>query len=135
MHLEINGEKSIKDFETFLKKAKKLAESPTKSPTKSSTKSPKKSPKRLNKASVKKDIREYKTYKEKMYLDLVNKSKIVIIDLITYLKKRKVPAFVIVDYVLMHEDTSLEKTKDPLKSYELIIEGLEHMVLNPPEDD
>ena len=51
------------------------------------------------------------------------------------MKKIKVPEFVIVDYVLMHEDTSLEKTKDPLKSYELIIEGLEHMVLNPPEDD
>lgn len=130
MHLEINGE-SIKDFKTFLKKAKTLVESPTKSPTKS----PKKSPKKLTKASVKKDIKEYKTYKKKMYLDLVNKSKIVIIDLITYLKKIKVPQFVIVDYVLMHEDTSLEKTNDLLKSYELIIEGLEHMVLNPPEDD
>lgn len=138
MHLEINGEKSIKDFETFLKKATNLAKSPTKSPTK------------LTKASVTKVIKEYKTYKKKMYLDLVNKSiteiekiypdlvkksKIVISDLITYLKKIKVPEFVIVEYVLMHEDTSLKETNDLLKSYELIIEGLEHMVLNPPEDD
>ena len=138
MHLEINGEKSIKDFKTFLEKATNLAKSPTKSP------------KKLTKASVKKDIKEYKTYKKKMYLYLVNKSiteiekiypdlvkrsKIVISDLIKYLKKINVPEFVIVEYVLMHEDTSLKETNDLLKSYELIIEGLEHMVLNPPPED
>lgn len=131
MNLEINGEKSIKDFETFLEKATKLVESTNNSPTKGS----KNSPKISTKASANKAIREYKTYKEKKYLDLVKKSETVIDDLIKYLKKKKVPGFVIVDFVLMSEDISLKETKDLLKSYELIIEGLEHLVLNPPPKD
>jgi hypothetical protein len=136
----------MNDFETFLEKATKLTESTKKSPTKGT----KKSPTKLTKTSAIKFIREYKTYKKKMYLDLVNdsitgiekiypdlvnKSKTVISDLIRYLKKINVPGFVIVDFVLMPEDISLKKTNDLLKSYELIIEGLEHLVLNPPEDD
>lgn len=145
MHLEINCQKSINDFETFLEKTTKLTESTKKSPTKGT----KKSPTKLTKRSAIKFIREYKTYKKKMYLDLVNnsiieiekiypdlvnKSKTVISDLIRYLKKINVPGFVIVEFVLMPEDISLKKTNDLLKSYELIIEGLEHLVLNPPED-
>ena len=129
------GQKLIKEFETFLEKATKLAESTEKSPTKGS----KNSPKKLTETSAKELIAHYKEKikndKKKDKSDLVNKSKTVISDLIRYLKKINVPGFVIVDFVLMPEDISLKETNDLLKSYELIIEGLEHMVLNPPEDD
>lgn len=123
MNLEMNGKESIKDFKTFIEKAKELTEST------------KKSPQKLTKTSAKKVVSDYEKYKKKQYLDLVKKSKTAIINLIKYLKKINVPEFVIVEYVLMPEDVSLNETKDLLKSYELIIKGLEELVLNPPEDD
>ena len=125
------GQILIKDFETFLEKATKLAQSTEKSPTKGS--------KKLTETSAKELIAHYKEKikndKKKDKSDLVNKSKTVISDLIKYLKKINVPEFVIVEFVLIPEDISLKETNDLLKCYELIIEGLEHLVLNPPEDD
>ena len=114
------GKKIIEEFDAFMKKAVK--------------KVTKGSPTTQTEESVKKDIREYKNTKLKNS-ELLKKSQSVILATIPYLNKINVPESILIEYVLMHEDTSLKKTKDPLKSYELIIEGLEHMVLNPPEDD
>jgi uncharacterized protein YktB (UPF0637 family) len=119
MNLEMNGKESIKDFETFIEKAKTLTEST------------KKSSKKLTKTSAKKVVRDYEKHKK----NLVTKSKTAIIDLIKYLKKINVPEFLIIEYVLMPEDVSLNETNDLLKSYELIIKGLEELVLNPPPKD
>lgn len=117
------GKKIIEEFDAFMKKAVKKIQT-------------KGSPTKQNQKSVLKMITDYKNTKLKNS-ELLKKSQSVILAAIPYLNKINVPESILIDFGLMDDDFSLEETKDPLKSYSLIIDGFEHYVKRPPspEDD